>query len=102
MQRSQHSTGQGRASETYKDHNGKHPTAVLLATPTVCSESLTLLVLDLGLHIVISIAALHLKRDGLASEGLDENLHASAQTQHQVESRLLLDVVISQGAPVLE
>ena len=33
-------------------------------------------------------------RTGLASEGLDEDLHASAQPEHQVEGRLLLDVVI--------
>jgi hypothetical protein len=34
-----------------------------------------LLVLDFGLHIVDSIRALHLKGDGLAREGLHEDLH---------------------------
>ena len=33
---------------------------------------------------------------------LDEDLHASTQTQHQVQGRLLLDVVVSQGAAILE
>ena len=31
--------------------------------------------LDLGLHIVDGVRRLHLKGDGLAREGLDENLH---------------------------
>merc|ERR1739838_613202 len=34
-----------------------------------------LLVLDLGLHIVDGVRRLHLKGDGLAREGLYENLH---------------------------
>ena len=34
-----------------------------------------LLVLDLGLHIVDGVGGLHLKGDGLAREGLHEDLH---------------------------
>jgi len=37
----------------------------------------TLLVLDLGLHILDGIGSLDLEGDGLAREGLDENLHGS-------------------------
>ena len=33
---------------------------------------------------------------------LHENLHASPKTKHKVEGTLLLDVVISKRAPVLE
>ena len=61
-----------------------------------------LLVLDLGLHVVDSVRALNIEGDGLAGEGLDEDLHATAQTEHQVEGGLLLDVVVGQGAAVLE
>jgi len=61
-----------------------------------------LLVLDLGLHIVNGIGRLHFQGDGLASEGLDKNLHASTEPEHQVERRLLLDVVVSEGAAVLK
>ena len=39
---------------------------------------------------------------GLAGQRLDEHLHATAQAQHQVERRLLLDVVVGQGAAVLK
>ena len=38
---------------------------------------LTLLVLDLLLHILDGVAGLDIKSDGLASEGLDEDLHRS-------------------------
>jgi hypothetical protein len=34
--------------------------------------------------------------------GLDEDLHATTQAEDEVERRLLLDVVIRQGATVLE
>uniref|UniRef100_A0A453GZQ5 Uncharacterized protein n=1 Tax=Aegilops tauschii subsp. strangulata TaxID=200361 RepID=A0A453GZQ5_AEGTS len=39
------------------------------------NKELTLLVLDLGLDIVDGVAALDLERDGLARQGLDEDLH---------------------------
>ena len=38
---------------------------------------LTLLVLNLALHIVDGVRGLHLQRDGLAREGLDEDLHGA-------------------------
>ena len=63
---------------------------------------LTLLVLNLALDIVNGVRTLHLQRDGLASEGLHKDLHATAQPQHQVESGLLLDVVVGQGAPIFQ
>merc|ERR1712066_1142090 len=61
-----------------------------------------LLVLDLGLHIVDRVRWLHLQRDGLASKCLDKNLHPPAQTQHQMQRRLLLDIVVRERAAVLE
>ena len=61
-----------------------------------------LLVLNLGLDVVNGVASLHIQCDGLASQGLYKDLHASSQTQHQVEGGLLLDVVIRQGAAILK
>jgi hypothetical protein len=61
-----------------------------------------LLVLDLLLDVVDGVRSFHIEGDGLASQGLHENLHAAAQTKHQVESRLLLDVVVRQSAAVLQ
>ena len=61
-----------------------------------------LLVLDLLLHVLDGVRGLHVEGDGLTREGLDEYLHAAAQTQDQMESRLLLDVVVRKRAAVLE
>ena len=41
----------------------------------------TLLILDLGLHVVDGVRGLHLERDGLPSEGLDEDLHTTTTTR---------------------
>jgi hypothetical protein len=46
--------------------------------------------------------AIRLRTGRLASEGLDEDLHAFPETQHQVESALLLVVVISKGTTILK
>merc|ERR1712228_1104689 len=62
----------------------------------------SLLVLDLGLDILNGIAGLNLKGDGLASQGLHENLHTTSQSQNQMQSRLLLDVVIRQSSAILQ
>ena len=64
--------------------------------------SLPFLVLDLVLDVINSVRRLDLERDGLASQGLDEDLHTTTKTQHQVEGRLLLDVVVGERATVLE
>ena len=61
-----------------------------------------LLVLDLGLDIVNGITGLDVEGDGLARQGLHEDLHATSQAQHQVEGGLLLDVVIRKGAAILQ
>merc|ERR1719473_893122 len=61
-----------------------------------------LLVLDLGLDIVDGVGALDLERDRLARQRLDEDLHATTEAEHEVERRLLLDVVVAQCAAILE
>jgi len=60
------------------------------------------LVLNLSLHILDSIRGFDIKSNGFASQGLHKDLHATAQTQHQVKSRFLLDVVVRKGATVLQ
>mmetsp|Transcript_23860 Transcript_23860/g.49945 ORF Transcript_23860/g.49945 Transcript_23860/m.49945 type:complete len:257 (+) Transcript_23860:233-1003(+) len=61
-----------------------------------------LLILNLRLDIINGIRRLDVQSDGLAREGLDEDLHAAAKTQYQVEGGFLLDVVVGEGAAVLE
>ncbi|KFQ91851.1 hypothetical protein Y956_05939, partial [Nipponia nippon] len=61
-----------------------------------------LLVLDLGLDVLNGVAGLNLQGDGLAGQGLHEDLHATSETQHQVQGGFLLDVVVGEGAPILQ
>merc|ERR1712121_210038 len=60
------------------------------------------LVLDLSLDIFNGVRWLNLKGDGLASQGLDKNLHTTSQTEYQMQSGLLLDVVVGEGAAILK
>ena len=62
----------------------------------------SLLVLDLGLDVLDGVRGLNLKGDGLPGQGLDEDLHSSAETQNKMEGALLLDVVVREGPTVLE
>ena len=52
----------------------------------------TLLVLNLGLDVVNGVGRLDLEGDGLARQGLDEDLHSTAETKDQMEGRLLLNI----------
>ncbi|KFV01739.1 hypothetical protein N340_08256, partial [Tauraco erythrolophus] len=61
-----------------------------------------LLVLDLGLDVLNGVAGLDLQGDGLPCQGLHKDLHATSQAQHKMKSRLLLDVVVRQGAPIFQ
>merc|ERR1712042_281168 len=60
------------------------------------------LVLDFGLDIFNGIRWFNLKSDGLASQGLDKNLHTSTKTENQMQSGLLLDVVVREGAAIFK
>ncbi|KAF0734071.1 hypothetical protein Ae201684_009241 [Aphanomyces euteiches] len=60
------------------------------------------LVLDFLLHVVNGVRRFHVKRDGLARQSLDEDLHTTTQAQHQVQGRLLLDVVVREGATIFK
>jgi hypothetical protein len=62
----------------------------------------TFLVLDLRLDVVNSVAGLDLKRDSLASQRLDEDLHATTQAQHEMKGGLFLDVVVRKRTAILE
>ena len=57
-----------------------------------------LLVVDLGVHALDRVRALDLQGDRLARHLVHEDLHATAQAEHQVERRLLLDVVVRKRA----
>jgi hypothetical protein len=51
---------------------------------------------------LVGDAAVRPRTRRLASKGLDEDLHAFPETQHQAKSALLLDVAISKGTVILK
>merc|ERR1712010_251830 len=62
----------------------------------------SLLVLNLLLDLVDGVRRLHLKGDCLSSQGLDKNLHSSSESQNQMKSALLLNVVVRQCSSILQ
>ena len=62
----------------------------------------TLLILDLGLDVLDGVGWLDIEGDGLTSESLDEDLHSTSESEDEMESGLLLDVVVAEGSAVLE
>ncbi len=62
----------------------------------------TLFVLNLSLDILDGVRSLNLEGDGLASEGLHEDLHTTAQSENEVDGGLLLDVVVGEGSAVIQ
>merc|ERR1712213_241406 len=60
------------------------------------------LVLDLGLDILNGVRWLNLKGDGLASQGLDKDLHTSSQSENQMQGTFLLDIVIREGSSIFQ
>ena len=60
------------------------------------------LVLDLGLDVLNGVRVLNIEGDSLAGQSLDEDLHASSESEDQMESRFLLDVVVSKGSAIFE
>ena len=57
----------------------------------VVPEEFLVLVLDLGLDNVNGVRCLGVQGGGLACERFDEDLHASAEAQHNVECGLRLE-----------
>ena len=62
----------------------------------------TFLILDLCLHVLNGVRWLNIKSDGLSGKSLNEDLHTTAEAEHQVESGLFLDVVVGEGSTVFE
>ena len=62
----------------------------------------TFLILDLGLDVLDGVSWLNIEGDGLTSEGLDEDLHSTSKSKDEMESGLLLDVVVGEGSSILK
>merc|ERR1711990_972521 len=62
----------------------------------------TFLILDLGLDILDGIRWLNVKSDSFTSQGLDEDLHTTSESEDQMEGGFLLDVVVGEGSSILK
>ena len=62
----------------------------------------TFLILDLGFDVFDGVCWLDIESDGLTSESLDEDLHTTSKSEDEMESGLLLDVVIGESSSILE
>jgi hypothetical protein len=62
----------------------------------------TFLILDLGLDVLDGVCWLNIKSDGLSGKGLDEDLHTTSKSEDQMESGLLLDVVVGEGSSIFK
>merc|ERR1711915_1003678 len=62
----------------------------------------SLLILDLSLDVLNGIGWLNLQGDSLASQCLHKDLHTSSQSEDQMESRLLLDIIVRQSPSIFK
>jgi len=60
------------------------------------------LILDLGLDVLNGVSWLDIEGDGLSSESLDEDLHTSSESENEMESGLLLDIVVRESSAILK
>jgi len=62
----------------------------------------TFLVLDLGLDVFNGVSWLDIKGDGLTSQGLDEDLHTTSESEDEMEGGFLLDVVVRKSSAIFQ
>ena len=63
----------------------------------------TFFILNLSLHILNGIWGLDVQGDGLASKGLNEDLHGTTtESEDEMKGWLFLDVVVAEGSAVFE
>jgi len=60
------------------------------------------LVLDFGFDVLNGVGGFDIQRNGLSSEGLNENLHATSESQDQVQGGFLLDVVVRESPAIFK
>ncbi len=62
----------------------------------------TFLILNLSLDVLDGVWWLDVQSDGLSGQGLNEDLHTTSESQDQVKSGFLLDVVVAKGSTVFK
>ena len=62
----------------------------------------TFFVLDLLFHSLDGVRGFNFKSDGFSSQSFHEDLHTSAKSKNQVESRFFLDVIVRESTSVFQ
>ena len=62
----------------------------------------TFLVLDLSFDILNGVRLFNFKGDSFTSQGLDEDLHSTSESEDKMKSRFFLDVVVSKSSTVFK
>merc|ERR1712188_301301 len=62
----------------------------------------TFFVLDLGLDVLDGVRWFDIKSDGFTSQGLDEDLHTTSESEDEMKSGLFLDVVVSKSSAIFK
>ena len=62
----------------------------------------TFFILNFSFDVLNSVCWLDLKGDGLTSESLDEDLHATSESKNQVEGWFLLNVVVRESSSIFK
>jgi hypothetical protein len=57
-------------------------------------------VLDFGFNIINSVWRFNIQCYGLSSECFDKDLHASSESENQMESRFFLNIVVREGSAI--
>merc|ERR1719419_466256 len=60
------------------------------------------LILNFGFNVFNRIRWFNFQSNGLASEGLDKNLHTTPETENEVKSTLFLNVIIRECATIFQ
>ena len=71
---------------------------------TACKNGISITVahLDLSFDVLNGVRGFDFESDGLSGQGFDKDLHTTSKTEDKMKSRLFLDVVVGERAPILE
>merc|ERR1712141_651043 len=61
-----------------------------------------LFVLNLGFYILNGVRRLNFKSDCFASQSLDKNLHATTETENQMQGGFFLDIVVRESTAIFQ
>ena len=84
----------GKSSSVFKLFSGENKSLLIWWD--------TFFILDLGFDVFNGVRWFNIKSDGFTSEGLNEDLHSTSESEDKMKGWFLLDVVVSKGSSVFK